>query len=352
MTTGHADMTMTVARFRPVLRYFIRSKRGGLNAVAKCWVLSDGKPGMSNQCIGLAEALDADFAVKTIRPRFPWRFLPPQLWFSPLSAPGSEGDGLNPPWPDLLIATGRQTVALSLAIKRASGGRTFAVQIQNPAFANSRFDLVIAPRHDRLVGDNVITTEGALHRVTAARLADEAERFRSVLADLPRPLVAVLIGGANRQYRFTRDGARRLADGLSNLVRRHGAGLAVTASRRTGEENERLLREALTPLGAYFWDGEGDNPYFGFLGLADAIVVTCDSVSMVSEACATGKPVHVFDLDGGSEKFRRFHDNLRRRGFTRPFTGDMERWSYEPVDDMGRVVDEIRRRAAPPRTGD
>ncbi len=291
-----------------------------MNGTAECWVLSDDKPGMRNQCVGLAEALGVDFVVKTIRPRLPWRMLPPQLWLSPLSAQDVDGDALRPPWPELLIATGRQTVALALAIKRASAGRTFIVQIQNPAFALSRFDLVVAPRHDGVSGANVIVTEGALHRVTDERLAREA--------------------------------AARLADGLQNLVRRHGAGLAITTSRRTGEENERLLRDALSADDAYFWDGGGDNPYFGFLGLCDAIVATSDSVSMVSEACATGKPVHVFDLDGGSEKFRRFHRNLRQREITRPFTGEIESWSYETLDDTGLVARAIRRRMRQSVTSD
>ena len=109
-------------------------------------------------------------------------------------------------------------------------------------------------------------------------------------------------------------------------------------------ENEATLRERLAGHSAEIWNGAGDNPYFGYLGLADAIVVTGDSVSMVSEACATGKPVYVFDLEGGSEKFRRFHDNLRERGFTRPFTGSLEIWDYTPLRDTELVADEIRRR--------
>jgi len=312
--------------------------------MAECWVLSDGKPGMSNQCIGLAEALDVDFVVKTIHPRLPWRLLAPPLWLSPFSALGPDSDDLSPPWPRLLIATGRQTVALSLAIKRASAGNTFTVQIQNPAFALSRFDLVVAPRHDQISGANVFVTEGALHRVTGERLANEAARFRPLLDNLARPIIAVLVGGPNGQYQFTHETAGRLADGLQNLSRQHGAGLAITTSRRTGKENERRLRETLGVTDAYFWDGTGDNPYFGFLGLCDAIVVTSDSVSMVSEACATGKPVYVFDLDGGSKKFTRFHGNFREHNFTRPFTGELGSWSYEPLDDTARVAEEVRRR--------
>ena len=309
-----------------------------------CWVLTDGKAGMENQCLGLAEALGLDPEIKRIAPRFPWRFLPPDLWFGALHAPGPDGDTLSPPWPDLLIATGRQTVALSIAIKRLVGNRIFTVQIQNPVIGATRFDLVATPRHDRMTGGNVIVTEGALHRITPDRLTAEAEKFRGGLSGLPQPRIAVLIGGSNGQYRMTRKSTEALADRLAVLARDHGAGLMVTASRRTGAENEATLRERLAGHSAEIWNGAGDNPYFGYLGLADAIVVTGDSVSMVSEACATGKPVYVFDLEGGSEKFRRFHDNLRERGFTRPFTGSLEIWDYTPLRDTELVADEIRRR--------
>ena len=115
-----------------------------------------------------------------------------------------------------------------------------------------------------------------------------------------------------------------------------------TPSRRTGAENEAVLRKALQGSGAVIWDGTGGNPYFGYLAHADQIVATCDSVSMVSEACATGKPVYVYDLPGGSAKFRRFHEKLRDDGITRPFTGAVIDWSYEPFDETARVGQEIR----------
>jgi uncharacterized protein len=314
------------------------------------WVLSDGKPGMENQCLGLAEALGrlgaADAVVKRIAPRFPWSVLPPQFWVAPLA--GLNGDALTPPWPDILIATGRQTVAPALAIKKASGGKTFCVQIQNPVAGRGRFDLLAIPRHDRIDGANVVVTDGALHRIVPDRLAADADRFRPVLAALPRPLVAVLIGGSNGQYNMTETVTAKLADDLAALCRDHGAGLAVTASRRTGEANEKRLRDALEGPACWFWDGTGDNPYFGLLGLADAIVVTADSVSMVSEACATGKPVYVIDLEGGSAKFARFHDHLRDAGITRPFDGDLDTWTYPPMDDTARVAAEIVKRLERP----
>lgn len=316
-----------------------------------CWVMTDGKAGMESQCIGLAEALGYAPEIKRIAPRVPWRWLPPQLWpptaAGRLRALGPQGDRLSPPWPDILIASGRQAVAPAIAVRRAARGRTFTVQIQNPTVDPCHFDLVVAPAHDRLNGDNVISTVGALHRVTPARLAAAAEQFRARYAGLPRPLVAVLLGGDNRQYMFSDSVATRLGDALVRLARESGAGLAVTPSRRTGTRALGIIAErlrGLPPGVSDIWDGSSDNPYFAMLALADAIVVTGDSVNMVSEACAAAKPVYVFDLDGGSTKFERFHAGMRARGLTRPFDGRLERWHVVPPDDMARVVAEIRRR--------
>jgi len=308
------------------------------------WVLTDGKVGMENQCLGLAQALGVTPVVKRVAIRLPWRALPPPLWWNALAAPGPGGDALTPPWPNLLIATGRQTVALSIAIRRASRGATFTVQIQDPAVPPSRFDLVVAPEHDRLTGANVVATKGALHGVTERRLAEAAERFRARLAALPRPLVAVLIGGSNGRYRLDRDAVSRLAQALRHVAESEGAGLVVTPSRRTGDDNLTALRDGLSGLAAEIWDGTGENPYLGYLALADAVVVTCDSVNMVCEACATGKPVHVFMLEGGSTKFRHFHESFAASGLTRPFRDRIERWAYAPPRETERVAGIIRER--------
>ena len=322
-----------------------------------CWVVTDGKAGMEVQCLGLAEALGFEPRIKRIQVTRPWRWLPPQWVPDPLgtiappqggsqggSQSGSQGDPLAPPWPEVLIASGRQAVACSMAIRRASGGRTFTVQIQNPVVDPARFDVVVAPQHDRLTGDNVIETLGGLNRVTEARLSAAAARFGPVFGHLPRPTIAVVLGGSNRVYRFTQAIARRLGEDLARLCRTEGAGLLVTASRRTDPGIMALLRAALNGCAAEIWDGEGENPYLGYLGLADAFVVTGDSVNMVCEAATTGKPVYVVELAGGSAKFARFHRALRQAGATRPFAGRLEHWSYPPLRDTETAAAEIRRR--------
>jgi uncharacterized protein len=309
------------------------------------WALHDGKPGMASQALGLAEALNLPVVEKRVAVRAPWRHLPPQLWLRPFAALSGAGDRLKPPWPDIVIGCGRNSVALARAVKQASGGDTFWAQVQDPHCARHMIDLMVAPAHDRADGANVIETRGAVHGVTPEKLAVAGARFAHLLADLPRPLIAVLLGGSNRAYRVTGERARSFAAQL-RAVADQGYGLAITPSRRTDPEIVVLLRSGLAGPKVYLWDGDGENPYLGLLACADAVVVTADSVSMVSEAAATGKPVYVIDLAGGSAKFDRFHQAMRAAGITRPFSGKIEQWHYDPPDDTARAAAEIRRRFA------
>ncbi len=315
-----------------------------------CWVLTDGKAGTEAQCLGLCDALAAAVTVKRLQPRAPWRWAPASLLTLPwgtLPLGLFQGDGpLAPPWPELLIASGRPSVGPAVAIRRASKGATFCVQLQDPRVSPRHFDLVAAPRHDHLAGPNVLATRGALHRVTAAKLAQAADHFGPRYAHLPRPRIAVLIGGTSKHHRLTQSVAERLGRDLRALSDQTGAGLMVTASRRTGSANEETLRRALEGAACEFWDGEGENPYFGFLALADHIVVSEDSVTMTSEAASTGKPVYTIGLEGGAPKFREFHDSLLAEGVTRPFTGALDSWTYTPLDDTQRIADEVSARLA------
>ncbi|MBU6443415.1 MAG: mitochondrial fission ELM1 family protein [Alphaproteobacteria bacterium] len=311
-----------------------------------CWVVTDGKAGMQSQCVGLAEALGYDPVIKQVALRAPWRQLSPYFRMGHDYAFTKGSDPLLPPWPDLLIATGRHSIAASLYVReqsRRAGKRTVTVQIQNPVLSPRYFDLVIVPQHDRLSGPNVISTMGALHRITPELLKREAEIFAPQVAHLPRPYIGVLIGGPNSAYSFGEEEMTRLARLLVRAADDGGGSLLVTPSRRTGERNMAILREILGARPAFIWDGTGANPYFGMLGLADYLVVTSDSVNMVSEAVAAAKPVHVFDLPGGTAKFGRFHAALRTRGLAHPFDGSLHSDVPDlPNDDMARAVQAVR----------
>ncbi|MCA0370379.1 MAG: mitochondrial fission ELM1 family protein [Proteobacteria bacterium] len=306
-----------------------------------CWVVCDeGKVGTQNQCVGLAEGLGYEAKVIPVRARFPWSLLPAHLWPCPLK--GLEGGPLSPPWPDLIIAAGRASVAPTAAIRRITGGRTRVIQMQNPRVSARLFDAIISPRHDGLTGSTIIETKGALHRVTRARLQEEGARFAAKFAHLPRPYTAVLVGGTNRCYTMAPKEMQALAEMLKEALTFTGGALLVSISRRTAPENTQALKDALHGVPTAIWDGEGDNPYFGFLGLADFVVVTCDSVSMTSEACATGKPVYSFDLPGGSRKFSRFHTYFRKLGLTRPFEGRLDAWDNPPLEEMDQVIGRLK----------
>ena len=307
-----------------------------------CWVVTDGKAGMINQCVGLAEALDADFEVKRVALRTPWRDLTPYFRWGGRMQFASNSDPLRPPWPDLLIATGRHSVAASILVKRLSHGKTRTVQIQNPVISPNHFDLVVAPRHDNLSGENVVVTKGALHRITPAMLREGVEHLAWRLQHLKRPYISVLIGGSNGAYRLGREEMQSLASRLATCARAMNASLIITPSRRTGEGNRELLKDALIDVPHYMWTGQGENPYFGVLGLGDFIVVTADSVNMVSEAASTGKPVYVAELPGGSPKFEAFHRGLLQEGITRTFEHTLDSYEYQPLDDVAMVADKVR----------
>lgn len=298
---------------------------------------------MENQCVGLAERLGLKPVVKRVKLRTPWRQTTPYLRLFHEYAFAPQSDALEPPWPDLLIATGRLSIAASLYLhheSRKGGARgTFTVQLQNPVIAPSHFDLVVAPRHDDLKGANVIATRGALHRVTRRMLELGASAFAPHIAYLPRPYIGVALGGGNAAYSLAPEDMRGLGEKLVQAACATKGSLVITPSRRTSDEALQVLRTMLKDVPHYLWDGKGDNPYFGILGTADFLIPTSDSINMVSEAAATGKPVYVAHLPGGSEKFHRFHRALEQDGVTRRFEGALDAYSYVPLDDLGRVAE-------------
>ncbi len=300
-----------------------------------CWVVTEGIAGTENQCLGVAEALGITPEIKRISLRQPWKSLSPYL--------GCETartfiPRLERPWPDLLIASGRKSIAAARYIKKASRGRTFTVQIQDPRVSPSQFDLVAVPEHDPTRGPNVIVTAASPNRITPEKLAEAKQRF-SAFESLKSPRVAVLIGGDSKAHTLT----PRIMIGLAQKLNGLDAGLMITTSRRTGEKNTAVLREILDDgKSAFFWDGTGDNPYFGMLAWADYIIVTADSASMLSDAGTTGKPVYMVPLEGGAPRLDALHDNLKKRGVLRDFTGTLEHWTYEPLRDSQGVAGAIR----------
>lgn len=299
-----------------------------------CWVVTEGIAGTENQCIGVAEALGLKPEIKRIGLREPWKTLSPYLgfeqwWtFKPM---------IFPPWPDILIAGGRKSIAVSRYIKRVTDGATFTVQLQDPRISPDDFDLVAVPAHDSLRGKNVIVTQATPNRINENRLKREAFKFKEQLAALPKPRIAVLIGGNSKTHMMDDESVKGIIQTLQSLK----GGLMITISRRTPEQYRSLLMESLKGEHIYFWDDHGENPYFAMLGSADYIFVTNDSASMISEAASTGKPVYVLPLKGSSDKFSALYKRLEDLGAIRHYSGALEKWSYPPLHDAQKVAQAV-----------
>ncbi len=264
------------------------------------WVLPDGRPGNASQCLGVAEALGLPYQVKRLG--YSWAVvLDNRLRGASLTGVDRATRAtLVPPWPDLLITAGRRAAPVARYVKRQSGGRTFLVQLMHPTHHERDFDLIAVPHHDRRAeAPNLLTVTGAAHHVTAAKLEAAAELWRDRLAGIPGPRLAVMIGGAFGRRPLPVFLAQEMVRQVSAVANRLGGGIFLTTSRRTPAEVVAAIPSAITcPAYCHFWTPDAENPYFGFLALSDATVITGDSVSMLCEATVTERPVYILSPPG------------------------------------------------------
>ena len=306
------------------------------------WVISDGAAGNERQALALASALGVSARVMALPLRAPWS------WFAPHRIPGGRlalGDrdraGFEAPWPDVAIGCGRSAALLTRMLRDLSNGDCYCVQILDPRIDPRHWDAVIAPRHDQLEGANVLHTLGSLNPIDDAWLASGREAFPD-FEGLPRPRVALLVGGPRRGIDFDERLLQRLIETVRTAAQ--GGSVLATASRRTPSGFAARLRDALADFPGVFWNGEGTNPYPGLLGWADRIVVTPDSVNMLSEACAAGVPVHTVPVAMLPEKIERFHAALRERGLL--IEPGETHAATAPLRETQTVAVELRKRMA------
>jgi mitochondrial fission protein ELM1 len=359
------------------------------------WVLVDDRPGNSTQSIGLADGLGWPYQVKKLHPG-PLAWLHNRLLgASRAGIDAARSSPLEPPWPELVIAAGRRTAPVALWIREQSEGRTRLVQLgRGGADLADLFDLAVTPAYCRLFPHpNRIQTAATLHSVSRSRLAQAAERWRPRLEAAPAPRIALLVGGTSGQYWLGPETARRLAQDVLRFAREAGGSVFATTSRRLSTAAGDALCAALGD-GAWVhrWrPDDAENPYLAFLALADAIVITGDSESMLAEATASGRPVYIYPLperpifrvlrallepvvaraqslpsgprgtprpQQGLEYFcarliergfvrptrdlDRLHQDLYRRGMARPFGEPFARAGSTPAGDLEAVAARVR----------
>ena len=290
-----------------------------------CFVVSDGRRGIENQALGLAEA---------IARRRPMRLLPLHLpRTGALPEPGETA-------PDLWIGCGRAAVRAAPSHRKAFPN-AMMVYVQAPREQEEVFDLIVAPRHDRLTGPNVFTIIGSPNRVTPGLLDAASIEFEAELAKRPGPRAAILIGGDSKHHRFTKATCAGVLDTVER-VRDQAGFVMITASRRTPQSLTTALQETYGWADdVWLYAGDGPNPYFALLAGADWILVTEDSTNMLCEAAATGRPVYRLAVDGKPGKFTRLYAQLQGAGAVRPFLGSLERWDYAPLHETERAADRV-----------
>jgi mitochondrial fission protein ELM1 len=333
--------TMSIIASAPHVHY-----PAAMKEPVTCWAISDGAAGNERQALALARALGLQPRVMRIRLRQPWEALAPRLLAGAMQAIRDEhGAALAPPWPDLAIGCGRRAALVTRLLRARSDGRSWTVQILDPRIDSHAFDLVIAPAHDRVDGDNVIRSIGALNPVDHAWLADGRARFARFAA-LPSPRTTVLDGASNRAQRLDRAYFSSLLDRLEAWHAVDGGSFLVSVSRRTPGDVADGLRNAFAKMPGLFWAGAGDgeNPYPGLLAWADRFVVTPDSVNMLSEACATGKPVYTYAPRAIGGKLAGFHAELAASGHLRRLGDATPHPQPTPLAETADIAELVRER--------
>ncbi len=301
------------------------------------WVLSDGKPGHENQSLGVCEALGIAPQVIRLEKRPSGKLLQwlyPSWYFKNLP---------TGPYPDMIVSTGYHvsTAAKWVKMKRQD---TMLVHMMKPKGGQGGFMVLAIPEHDRpKAARNVVSTMGAPHRISTEKLTSEKEKWQKTLNPEGKMLISVIIGGNSKKFTFNESSVEKLKAQLSE---RFGEDVRylVTTSRRTGYTENELLKAHFEKLDSYFYDGEGENPYFGMLALADSIVVTAESVSMLSESCATSAPVYAFDLEQAQSipKLKRFYDGFLTSGRVVDLAKKHKETSFMPHSEAVSVASFIK----------
>jgi mitochondrial fission protein ELM1 len=267
------------------------------------WVLEDHKPGHTTQSLGLVEALGwpyrqikLEFSAKATRPNF----------LRGATLRGLTQDcvaELVGPWPDLVVAAGSRSAPVAEWIRQQSKGRTRTVFLgRKGAHVGNRFDLAVAPSYVGLYPDpRRIETTVPLTRVSGPELDRAAARWHGLSDGGAVPRIALLVGGDDAAHELSVAQARTMGREVAAMAHEAGGSVYATTSRRTSPEAARALVDALGDVVAHchHWSPEQkpeENPYMGYLAIADMLVVTGESASMLAEACATGKPVFIYPL--------------------------------------------------------
>ena len=304
-------------------------------------LLTEGMHGMISQVEGLAKALDLNFIHEKIELNNFWKSIPPKL--TPISE--SVYKKINHDDFDVIISCGRKSVIPSIHLKNTANKKVFNIHIQDPKVNLNHFDFIVAPEHDAIEGENVISTKGAIHYLTENEISENKDYLNSFIKKDERKIWALIMGGPTKYYDYSTKNMKHIFTALYKLLKKHNFQLVVIPSMRTPINTIHYAREFFGENHTVIEDVD-KKAYLSALAIAENIVVTCDSSSMISEAALTGKPIYIASIlpKKNDKRFQRFRNLFRELNIIRNLGEEVEIWSYEKLDETNRVANIIKQK--------
>ncbi len=303
----------------------------------KALLLTQGMHGMVSQAEGLAKALKLNFKHQNIKLKPFWNFLPPKL------TPISENLLTEKFVCDskIIISCGRKSVIPSIALKKRLGKNIFNIHIQDPKVSLKHFDLIICPEHDKIEGNNVLTTRGSIHYLTKKEINENSKYLQ--IDEKKKETVAFIIGGPNKYYDYSDEQIHFLFNKVKKVFTPDKYKIVVIPSFRTPENVIKKAYDTFS-INHLVIKRIDKKAYLSSLAIADYIIVTCDSTSMISEAAVTGKPLYMGMMKPkrNIRRFNNFYSQFKELGIVKELRDTIDNWSYDKLDEVNRIAPIIK----------
>ena len=296
---------------------------------------------MVSQVEGLAKALDLDFTHQQVELNSFWKFIPPKL--TPISQKVYKK--INQDDFDFIISCGRKSVIPSIHLKNIANKKVFNIHIQDPKVDLNHFNFIVAPEHDSLQGQNVINTKGAIHYLTENEISENKDYLNSLIKNDERKIWTLIMGGPTKYYDYSTKNIKHIFTSLYKLLKKHDFQLVVIPSIRTPINTIHYAKEFFGDNHTIIMDVD-KKAYLSALAIAENIIITCDSSSMISEAALTGKPIYIANIlpRKKDKRFQKFRNLFRELNITRNLGEEIEDWSYQKLNETNRVANIIKQK--------
>ncbi len=303
-------------------------------------LLTEGLHGMISQVEGLAKALDLDYFHEKVELNSFWKLIPPR--FTPVKKFVFKNK-INRDF-DIIISCGRKSVVPSIFLKEKNSKKIKNIHIQNPKVNFKNFDYIISPEHDDLKGSNIISSKGAIHYLTSEEI-NEKKNYLLEKISKEKKIITLILGGPTKYYAYTNQNILNIFSKISKQVLNNNFQVIVIPSNRTPIKTIDLAKKFFSKEHLIIEKVDKD-AYLSSLAIADFIIVTCDSSSMISEAALTGKPLYVAMIPPSKKdtRFQKFRKLFERMKIIRQFEDKLETWDYEKLDETKRIAYEIKKK--------